>query len=288
MTIALVTLAVGPKGRELLDISGPLLRRWAAKLGASFTVIDRAPDGYPLAGKFHLCRIVARHDRTVFVDADTIPNVDAMPSILDAVPVDSVGMHDDLPKVGDRQWAHDLYKLLHKEQGFGLDCSMAAMWNTGVIVASRQHADAFRPPAKAFTGHHCSEQFLIQIALERAGVPMHRLDAKWNYQWWFRRSMPTLLERPDLYVRHFAGTSQPQTFGVTHTQRLAMMRAASAELEGRPNRENRKCLFLGRRTELRAGCATGYGCRHECEKGHTAIPAATCQRCPDFDDDGRF
>lgn len=55
-----------------------------------------------------------------------------------------------------------------------------------------------------------------------------------------------------------------------------------------PARVGRRCLHLGRRVEKRSDCPTGYGCRHECDRGHVAIPGGTCQTCPDFDDDGPF
>lgn len=288
MTVAFATLAVGKRGRELLDISGPLLREWAKQLGAAFHVIDRAPAGYPLAGKFHLARIVAKFDRTVFVDADVVPSLAEMPSILDAVPADAVGMHDDLSRIPDHQWADELFARLAESQGWDWKPPIRRMWNTGVIVASRQHAELFTPPRKAFPAEHCSEQFLIQLAIERAGVQTFALDERWNYQWWFARSMPALAERPDLYIRHFAGASQPLHFRSTHRDRLRMMRAAVRELNGQPSREGRRCIHLGRRTETRPGCATGWGCRHECEKGLVAVPGGSCQACEHFEDDGRF
>lgn len=288
MSVAFVTLAVGTRGRELLAISGPSLRDWAKSLRATFHVIDRAPAGYPLAGKFHLSRIVAKFDRTLFVDADVIPNVAAMPNILDLVPADAVAMHDDLPHVAETGWANDLFGRLADSQGWNWTGPARQMLNTGVIVASRQHAELFAPPKRSFPAEHCSEQFLIQLAIERAGVRTHALDSRWNFQWWFKRSMPSLAERPDLFVRHFAGTSQPQVFKTTHRDRLRMMRSAVRELAGEPSREGRKCLHLGRRLETRPGCATGWGCRHACEKGLPAIPGGTCQTCDQFDDDGRF
>ena len=52
-----------------------------------------------------------------------------------------------------------------------------------------------------------------------------------------------------------------------------------------------RCLHLGKRTELRAGC-NGWKCRHDCEKGLAAVPGLFCQTCesyeadPDYADEG--
>lgn len=301
MSIGFATLAVGSKGRELLDVSGPLLREWAKSLGASFHVIDQAPADYALAGKFHLSRIVARHDRTLFVDADVIPDLAAMPDILATVPEAAVGMHDDLPLLRSPTWAEGLFRRLAESQGWSWSGPLARVWNTGVIVASRRHAELFTPPRRSFPAEHCSEQFLIQLAIERAGVPVHALDKRLNWQWWPRRRMPGRRERPDIAVRHFAGTSQPAAFQTTHRDRLRMMRAAVAELRGEAasEREGRRCRLLGRRIEHRAGCRSGWACRHECGSDREdvrihlggvaqAVPGEDCRDCPGFEDGGRF
>jgi hypothetical protein len=287
VSVAFATLAAGPKGRELLDISGHLLREWAGKLGAVFHVIDQAPAGYPLAGKFHLSRIIAKFDRTVFVDADVIPDLAVMPDILAAMSEAEIAMHDDLPLLGNTAWAEMLFARLADSQGWTWAGPVRHVWNTGVIVASRRHAELFAPPRRAFPAEHCSEQFLIQLAIERAGISVRPLDKRLNWQWWVRRRMPSRKERPDIAVRHFAGTSQPQTFKTSHKDRMRLMHAAVADLKGQRSRADRRCLYLGTRTEFRSGCS-GWGCRHQCELGLMAVPGGSCQVCSHFEDDGRF
>lgn len=72
--------------------------------------------------------------------------------------------------------------------------------------------------------------------------------------------------------------------------------SAGAEVH---NRHLRRCVDLGERIEVRAGCASGWMCRHECRSRQRdvmehlgevpeAVPGDDCQDCPGFVDAGRF
>ena len=72
--------------------------------------------------------------------------------------------------------------------------------------------------------------------------------------------------------------------------------SAGAEVH---NRHLRRCVDLGEQIEVRAGCASGWMCRHECRSRQSdvmehlgevpeAVPGDDCQDCPGFVDAGRF
>ena len=45
-----------------------------------------------------------------------------------------------------------------------------------------------------------------------------------------------------------------------------------------------RCEYLLRRTEFKAGCQ-GMRCKHDCELGLPAVPAAYCQTCESYEAD---
>ncbi|MBL8865212.1 MAG: hypothetical protein JNK93_06575 [Planctomycetia bacterium] len=75
--------------------------------------------------------------------------------------------------------------------------------------------------------------------------------------------------------------------------------AAHAKCGPDGGRHLRRCVDLGERIEVRAGCASGWMCRHECRSRQRdvmehlgevpeAVPGDDCQDCPGFVDAGRF
>lgn len=75
--------------------------------------------------------------------------------------------------------------------------------------------------------------------------------------------------------------------------------AAHAKCGADAGRHLRRCVDLGERIEVRAGCASGWMCRHECRSRQRevmehlgevpeAVPGDDCQDCPGFVDAGRF
>jgi hypothetical protein len=230
MSRALVTLAVGDHGQRVWGITRDRITAYARWLRADLHVIDGGPSAYPLAGKFRLREIVRGYDRTLFLDADCVPVHDAE-DIFAAVPADRLGIHDDGP-FNEGDWFRELAAKLCESQGWESQPWDGRVYNTGVIVMSRHHAEIFDdlrlPRLKPYPVHHCSEQTLFQLVIERRGVPLHLLDTRWNQQWWFKRRMPSLYERPAVQIRHWAGAGQID-FKRTREQLYAELEAAVAE-----------------------------------------------------------
>lgn len=294
MKRAVVTMAVGRAGRDMLAISGPLLKRWAARIGAKFHSFDVRHSDYPCGEKFRYRGAVEHYDRTACIDADVILDPDTCPDIFEAVPPDSIGAHDDGPQIvksrGELTWVQSETDAVCDSQGvprFVVD----HVWNSGIVVLSREHARFFEQPEKPYPAYHCSEQWWEWVNATRYGLKVTALPGVWNYQWWFDRRMPSAAQRPDIHIRHFAGM-QPSN-GSSHAERIRAMKRAAVEVTGvvakaRASRHGRRCLELLKRVDMTPGCQTGYNRLHECAKGHAAVPGASCQTCNDFDDDGPF
>jgi hypothetical protein len=226
MRAALVTLSVGDHGRQMLDVSGPILYRWAAKLGASFHAIRVETSPFPCGEKFAVREYVERFDRVLYVDADVIPDVARVPNLFHLVPEQLIGAHDDYPRLKTTDWVQVEHDRLCDSQGVPRIAADHA-YNSGLVVLSKRHAKFFEPPAKPYQYDWCAEQWWEYINAVRYGLEFYSLDSRLNWQWWFAGQMPSRKQRPDILVRHFAGMSNLST----KDERIRLMRAAAAEAE---------------------------------------------------------
>jgi hypothetical protein len=222
-----VTCAAGREGRDLLAVSGPWLRAYAARLGADFVVLDwPGVPGWGQSGKFALWRVFEWYDRVAFLDADTVADPALAPDLFGLVPPGAVGIYDDAPGLLRYPAGGALieeYQRLRVQQG-GERRAVRFYGNTGVVVADRGHAPVFAPPAGPIPPLHCAEQHLWIMRLHDWGGPVVRLPAAGNYQWWDQaeyRDPP-----PAEAILHFAGLRPHRSAG----ERLAVMRQWAARL----------------------------------------------------------
>jgi len=73
------TIAIDNWFPELCNITFPLMRSWAGRIGADFKVIDEAkfPGFPPNYEKFQIWELGSDYDWNVYIDADMI--IDALP-----------------------------------------------------------------------------------------------------------------------------------------------------------------------------------------------------------------
>jgi hypothetical protein len=75
---AIVTMAIGPVGEQMLAVSEPLMRLYAERTKAAFLVIrDPYPDLHLWFAKFHLNDVLKEYRRVLFLDADVLVACDA-------------------------------------------------------------------------------------------------------------------------------------------------------------------------------------------------------------------
>lgn len=217
-SIAVVTVAAGPNGEELLAISEPGLRAYAARCNADFLVL-RPPLNirFPLAAKWHVAGVLDHYSRIAFIDADVlVPSTAA--SIFDAVPLGSFGVVDELRYVL-RGWPGLIAGYQRFREGQGLGRAYVPHYlNSGVYVAEKQHKAALAHPAKPTHVDHCTEQHQLNAMLDTLGVPVHLLAEKWNYQWWPRQSFA---DAPPDAMLHFSAIFD-------HGERVQRMRTAAS------------------------------------------------------------
>jgi hypothetical protein len=212
---ALVTVAAGQRGRELLAVSRPLMERYAARVGADFLVLDWPghPD-WPMSCKYAIATVLEHYDRLAYVDADVI----LPPGCVDlfaACPEGAFGAVDELPW-HLRHPRHGIlrhYRAFRQAHGFPDLPEPPYYLNCGVFVASKHHAPWLLPPRYALEVHNLSEQHHTNAALLASGAWVYPLPEICNHQHWtdhnFRNAPPDA-------VLHLSG--------MAHAPRLALMR----------------------------------------------------------------
>lgn len=178
--LLVITVATGTEHEELVKISGPLMKRYADRIGADFIALTGSTQPWWGLEKFRIRPFVERYDRTLFLDADIIVR-DWSPSLFEVVPVGFVGMHDDALLCG-LDWSVRDRRELCESQGVP-DWQPHYLRNTGVVVCDQMHADIWTPMRRPFPGRHCDEQFWI----ERWTRYYHNfeLPSEFNTQWYW-------------------------------------------------------------------------------------------------------
>lgn len=214
-----VTCASGVKGKQLLELSGPLMRDYAARCNADFVVLEDAPaNGWPMSVKFGLSQVVRAYDWTVYMDADIL---------LPKGCISLFGLHcgsykvmgvNELPRVLTSN-----AKMIEEYQRIRISQGMerkALPWylNTGLILAARSHADVFDVPTRPILPLHCAEQHLWNARLhDAARDDVGLLAEEFNYQHWWNPD--GFKDAPDGAILHFSGMA-------CHAKRLIEMRKA--------------------------------------------------------------
>ena len=192
-----VTLAIGDKFQELLEISRPTFMAYAAKCQADYREILLDSSDYPEGDKFRISQLFDIGYREVlFVDADALIMPDAE-NLFEISPDADVCIHDDAPHLKYREWLDNEYRGLIESQGW--DVETQTCYNTGLMLIRDRRA--VEMPVLPFPRSHTAEQSLINLQIARHGLKVHRLDRKWNEQWWFNNA---LSPRPETYVYHWA------------------------------------------------------------------------------------
>lgn len=199
---ALVTVAVGKEGKELLEISRPFLVAYAQRVGADLVILDWPghPD-CPLSCKFGIGKVLDYYERIAFVDADTLL-VPGCVNLFDICPEDSFAAFDELPFHKERPQHRILKSYLDFRNNLGMTFKdVPWQFNTGVMVIPRRYKELLLPPEYPLPVHHLSEQFHINSRVLDSGAEFFPLPRVCNEQWWvneFKDAEPTS-------ILHFSG-----------------------------------------------------------------------------------
>lgn len=224
---AVVTVAGGKEGQELLAISRPLFEMYAKKIDADLVILDwLGVAEWPISSKFALRSVLPHYQRIIFFDADILVHPDT-PNLLNGMPPGTVGMYDDLPEIlrSGRVFI-DEYQDFREHVGLQRLAKVDFYGNTGLMVLDRSHLPVLDVPPVPIPALHCSEQHLFVARVVDLDFPLFRLGKVYNWQWWtdrgFRRA-------PANACLHYAGMQHKGG----HEERLSHMAGQAARMLGR-------------------------------------------------------
>lgn len=181
-----LTAGVGARGREWLEITRPLMEKYALRCDAAFAAITDGDEDYPLGEKWRIAEYLGWYDRVVFLDADVVVAPDA-PDLFDVVPNTHVGVRDDWPwlcvEAGvnvTRAWMDPEVRAIRKAANRPGPL-LSTVYNTGVLVLSSQHAGLFDPPEVPLPKFHCTEQHWFNLNVLDQQPAVYELP--WELHW---------------------------------------------------------------------------------------------------------
>jgi ADP-heptose:LPS heptosyltransferase len=201
--LGIMTIVSGSKYQEIWKRSRPYFEDYADRCGADLLVLDNLPDNLPSPhwAKFSIYELLKKqYDRIAFIDADSLIRPDA-PSLFDIVPEDQFGIFNEGTYTPRAVCIHELRKVYNVtlKKWNGKD-----YYNTGVMVASRQHRFLFKvteevkPLRNSF-----GEQTYLNLKLMVSGVKIFSLPYQFNRMSIMDRVIG--ISRLDSYFVHYAG-----------------------------------------------------------------------------------
>lgn len=212
---AVVTVAIGPAGKELHDLTGPSQRAFAAKFDADYIVIDNPTQTLPCFEKFRVKRVVEAYPGgTLYLDADVFVLPDC-PNIFRAqhCPSDRFGVVDVLPRMHTGFRPHVLHEVtaLCQSQGVPVPPGMNDVyWNSGVWIGRPDHAGYWTPPSRPVPGKWCDEENWCRRTAFAKAIPFHHLDPRFNWTWAEDREFRSWTTRRP-WIVHLAGMGSDVT-----------------------------------------------------------------------------
>jgi lipopolysaccharide biosynthesis glycosyltransferase len=186
------------------------MERYAARCGADFIVLDQPRVNFTAATnfrsvlfeKYQLHDILSHYDRVLYMDTDMLVTPHA-PDVFEVVPETHVGcVFEDVGTARDHR--REQIRLVQEALG-DLGWTHDFM-NSGVMVLSRRHRDAFRLWESAGFYDGCYEQNNTNWYFRKLGFQFMALDYKWNFMKVFRDLHEIWgTAHREAYFLHYAG-----------------------------------------------------------------------------------
>lgn len=176
---ALLTLCVGDLYRLIGGISHSLMRDYAGRIDADFIVISDFGEHTvgPYAKLDAMFRLLKEYERVCFVDTDILIRADT-PSIFDLVPNDRLGLFDEGAVLDRSQAWSEVFTVLGYPVNPMQSFASPVYYNTGVIVASKEHQSLFAPFASEVDCY--AEQSAFNVRVWDRKVKVFNLPYRYN------------------------------------------------------------------------------------------------------------
>lgn len=165
------------------------------------------PGGYDYGRfeKYQAYKVLHHYDRIMLLDSDTLIT-DVAPNVFETVTPNKIGVvrEDVLGLAHSRR-----RKIRHVKAVMGDLSWNQGYFNSGVVVASRQHRDIWKVDRELEEtlqseklGRY-KEQKIVNWRVRKLGFDIQWLDPRWNFLKMFERQMGK--ERTSAFVIHYAG-----------------------------------------------------------------------------------
>jgi lipopolysaccharide biosynthesis glycosyltransferase len=202
----LITTRADNRIPDWVALTHPLLKEYAAKVGADFQVIDYVTDCDVGDGRWHY-RIMKHYelheeyDRILHIDTDTLimPNC---PNLFEVVDPDEIGTCCE--DKGPRQHAR-LQSIYLAQQKFGAIGWNREYINTGVFVTSKEHREIYTKINGEYWTDWGSDDVHIGYLIKKNGFEINDLGYKFNHMTMFSQDWNGGPSRFDSHIIHYAG-----------------------------------------------------------------------------------
>lgn len=204
MKTALATLCIGSFWNEMADLTHPLMQSYSKKINSEFIILNyeqikemgvSTDVGYE---KYQLYNLLKTYERVIFLDTDIIIRKNC-PNLFEIVPEDSLGAFDESSYwIYSREIDHR-ERILGIQKHYNVDLGWRMQYvNTGVMVLSQKHRDAFK--LEHGTLVDLREQSQLNFNFKKLGFWIHDIGRRFNCMDFIN---PT--QRFDSYILHYAG-----------------------------------------------------------------------------------
>jgi lipopolysaccharide biosynthesis glycosyltransferase len=193
--LAVVTVAIGAEFRQIAALTHPLMVDYASRIGADFVSLHTRAEN-PYLEKLRLRDYLCLYERVLFLDTDVLVRPDC-PDLFQLVPVDGFGAW--LASNHSPRFDPEIARL---QQQLGDIGWLKTYFNSGVMVVSRQHRDAFAPVTEAYDEPF--DQGLLNYRVQKLGYRIFDIGHRFNHT-----GVASLTaDRFESYIIHFAGQKQ--------------------------------------------------------------------------------
>lgn len=198
MKTAVVTICIGAFYKALSEITHPMIKNYADKIGADFICLTETKFPLPHYAKFQIGKLLEKYDRVLYLDSDILVSPQT-PNIFEVVPENKIGMLDESPLGYHNEFRSFLQQ--YGPQFLGEWERHRKCYNAGVIVCSKRHKQIFELP-KVFPNHHFEQSYLNLRLLEEK-TEIFSLPYQYNRMIYLDLVIPE--HRLKSYIIHYAG-----------------------------------------------------------------------------------
>ncbi|MCF6442841.1 hypothetical protein L1077_25795 [Pseudoalteromonas luteoviolacea] len=183
---AVITINIGNKFHKMAEMTIPLMKEYADRIGASFIEINEASNlsyGTEYSAywaKFELYKYLEKYERIIYLDLDVIVRPHC-PSLFEIVPESKFAA---LYETDYQRMNSSLEEEIEefKSENSYVDWN-GDYFNVGVMVASKQHKNAFLMELNQKGGNRYPEQTLINYNVIKQGYETYHLPYTFNHMY---------------------------------------------------------------------------------------------------------